>query len=503
LLFQAGDMGLGGWDQKPPGPEQLPRLFAEAATALKEERYFDSYNTLSQAANAFAHSFNPPFGSAEIGLMMGQPGEFLDIIVKDEPRVDLQTLGRLWKLRGESLHGLGSTKGALTMFHAAERALPDDCAEERAEAVAKRRKVENHLESARLLRTPVTVLTGSLGSGKTTLLNRILRSHHGKRIAVIENEFGEVGIDNSLVEMKSTEETIVEMNNGCICCTVRGDLIAALKKLLRQAKEKAKPFDFIVIETTGLADPAPVAQTFMADAFVQKFTRLDGIVTVVDAKHIIQHLDDEKPEGVENEALEQIAFADRVLLNKCDLVAQAQLEEVDKRIRSINRVVQIQRTVKCEVDLDFILGIHGFDLDRTLANDATFLDDGGEHQHDDRVSSVGIDLPGQVDICKLDNWLGDLLRDHGKDIYRAKGVLAVRGRKERFVFQAVHMQQNSGPQAAWEDGEERRCKMVFIGKNLQREMLVEGFMRCYELCDEGTCKPTALMQPNEGSSGLG
>merc|ERR1712062_294985 len=205
----------------------------------------------------------------------------------------------------------------------------------------------------------------------------------------------------------STEESIVEMNNGCICCTVRGDLIAALKKLLKQAKEQAKPFDFIIIETTGLADPAPVAQTFMADAFVQKFTRLDGILTVVDAMHIIGHLDDDKPEGVENEAVEQIAFADRGLLNKCDMGTEAQLQEVEKRIRGISRGVQIQKTIKCEVELDFILGIHAFDLDKTLANDASFLDDGGEHQHDDRVSSVGVDLPGEVDICKLDTWLGD------------------------------------------------------------------------------------------------
>jgi len=413
----------------------------------------------------------------------------------------LQTLGRLWRLRGESLQGLGSTTGALTFFHAAERALPD--AEEKAETEAKRRKVEKQMESTSRSRTPVTVLTGALGSGKTTLLNRILRSHTGKRIAVIENEFGEVGIDNSLVELKSTEETIVEMNNGCICCTVRGDLIAALKKLLKQAKEQAKPFDFIVIETTGLADPAPVAQTFMADAFVQKFTRLDGILTVVDAMHVVQHLDDEKPDGVENEAVEQIAFADRVLLNKCDLVTEAQLEDVEKRIRAINRGVQIQRTVKCEVDLGFILGIHGFDLDKTLANDASFLDDGGEHQHDDRVSSVGIDLQGQVDICKLDTWLGDLLQERGKDIFRAKGVLAVIGRKERFVFQAVHMQWNSGPQADWKDEEERRCKMIFIGRNLQRETLMEGFMRCFEPCGENACKPAPLLEPKGGGSGFG
>jgi len=295
---------------------------------------------------------------------------------------------------------------------------------------------------------------------------------------VIENEFGEVGVDNSLVEVRKEQESIVEMNNGCICCTVRGDLIAALKRLLKQAREKAKPFDFIIIETTGLADPAPVAQTFFADSFVQKFCRLDGILTLVDAKHIIQHLDEEKPEGVENEAVEQIVFADRLLLNKCDLVDEATLQEVERRIRSINRGVQIRRTVQSEVDFDFILGVHAFDLDKTLEIDASFLEDGGDHQHDSRVSSVGIDLKGQVDICKLDEWIGDLLKDKGKDIFRAKGVLAVRDRQERFVFQAVHMAFSGAPQKAWVDGEERICKLTFIGKNLNREELQAGFRKC-------------------------
>jgi len=348
----------------------------------------------------------------------------------------------------------------------------------------------------------VTVLTGFLGCGKTTLLNRILRAHHDKRVAVIENEFGEVGVDNSLVEVRKEQESIVEMNNGCICCTVRGDLIAALKRLLKQAREKAKPFDFIIIETTGLADPAPVAQTFFADSFVQKFCRLDGILTLVDAKHIIQHLDEEKPEGVENEAVEQIVFADRLLLNKCDLVDEATLQEVERRIRSINRGVQIRRTIQGEVDFDFILGVHAFDLDKTLEIDASFLEDGGEHQHDSRVSSVGIDLKGQVDICKLDEWIGDLLKDRGKDIFRAKGVLAVRDRQEKFVFQAVHMQFASAPAGRWEDDEERTCKMVFIGKSLDREALTAGFLKCYEPCEEA-CKETIFVDRRDGASGLG
>merc|ERR1719326_2249329 len=209
----------------------------------------------------------------------------------------------------------------------------------------------------------------------------IVERNHGKRIAVIENEFGEVGIDDELIKMNpmTTEENIVEMNNGCICCTVRGDLIAGLKKLIKNAKKSGKALDGVLIETTGLADPAPVAQTFFADDFVQQHMRLDGILTLVDAKHIIQHLEDEKPEGVENEAVEQIAFADRILLNECDLVeSDAELVEVEKRIRAINETVPIKRTTNSEVEMDYILGIRGFSLDKIIEMDDAFL----EESHD-------------------------------------------------------------------------------------------------------------------------
>merc|ERR1719326_1032199 len=209
----------------------------------------------------------------------------------------------------------------------------------------------------------------------------IVERNHGKRIAVIENEFGEVGIDDALVKGGSMaeEENIVEMNNGCICCTVRGDLIAGLKKLIKNSKKSNKPLDGVIIETTGLADPAPVAQTFFADDFVQQHMRLDGIITLVDAKHIIQHLEDEKPEGVENEAVEQIAFADRILLNECDLVdTEEELKEVETRIRAINAKVPIKRTTNSEVEMDFILGIRGFSLDKIIEMDDAFL----EESHD-------------------------------------------------------------------------------------------------------------------------
>jgi len=493
---------MGGWDQKPAPAAALPGLLSQAQAALKDERFFDAFNLLSDACNTYAITFDPPLLSRMIGVMKARPGEFLDMLAEEEPNHDLKVVGQIYKLLAETMAGLGSTNAALLLYQAAERALPETCKEERDDVTAKRRKIEKKLKDAPALKTPVTVLTGFLGSGKTTLLNRILHGHSNKRIAVIENEFGEVGVDNDLVEgVRKEQENIVEMNNGCICCTVRGDLIAALKKLLKQARDRAKPLDFIIIETTGLADPAPVAQTFFADAFVQKHTRLDGIVTLVDAKHITAHLDEEKPEGVENEAVEQIAFADRVLLNKCDLVDENTLGQVEMRIRSINRKVEIQRTTKSDVDFSFILGINAFDLDKTLEADVSFLDDNAEHQHDSRISSVGIDLPGQVDICKLDEWINDVLKEKGTDIFRAKGVLAVRDRDEKFVFQAVHMQFASAPQAKWEDGEERRCKMVFIGRDLDREFLISGFMKCYEACEE-PCRDAPLFEPKKGASGL-
>merc|ERR1712014_346962 len=239
--------------------------------------------------------------------------------------------------------------------------------------------------------------------------------------------------------MGAEEENIVEMNHGCICCTVRGDLIAGLKKLIKSSKKSSKPLDGVLIETTGLADPAPVAQTFFADDFVQQHMRLDGILTLVDAKHITQHLDEQKPEGVENEAVEQIAFADRILLNKCDLVeGEAELVEVEKRIRAINGKVPIKRTTNSEVEMDYILGIRGFSLDKIIEMDDAFLEDSHDHQHDNRVSSIGIDVAGEVVQQKLNQWIGWLLREKGTDLFRSKGVLAVKGMK-KFVFQAIHM----------------------------------------------------------------
>jgi len=219
---------------------------------------------------------------------------------------------------------------------------------------------------------PVTVLTGFLGSGKTTLLNHILTATHGKKIAVIENEFGDVGIDDALLSKNTkmqADEEIIEMMNGCICCTVRQDLIVVLSKLAKRIKAGKLKLDGIVIETTGLADPAPVAQTFFVDDMVKSFARLDGIVTLADAKHIEQHLDEEKPEGAENEAVEQVAFADRILLNKTDLVTEEDLVRIETRLKSMNSFAPIKRCTKAEVDVDWVLDIGAFDLKRTLEMD--------------------------------------------------------------------------------------------------------------------------------------
>jgi G3E family GTPase len=440
-------------------------------------------------------------------------------------------------------------------------------------------------------RIPVTVLTGFLGSGKTTLMNHILQANHGKRIAIIENEFGEVGVDHELV--LQSEEEIFEMNNGCICCTVRGDLIRILERLLKRRDK----FDYILIETTGLADPGPVVQTFFMDDRLKDEFLLDSIVTLVDARHVHHHLDDAA------ECQKQIAFADVILLNKIDLVDEEQLTALEQKVTGMNKVASVHRTQHSLIELDKILNVKAFDLtakaeinpdilveelpfewmgvyrlprgeyrfqheagpDATMdilvvpaQNDsdstirvlkdqalelfstdqlvcesgsrirpqpqllqlqtqdfgyvalpmvedglvvvftqhlpeefnASLVDAYGDsiapiheqrfaspHEHDDSVSSVGITGQGSLDSARFEQWMTNLLRSKGTDIFRMKGILSLQGEDKRFVFQGVHMLFDGMPDKPWGDSE-RTNQLVFIGRNLDREGLIEGFQSC-------------------------
>ena len=332
-------------------------------------------------------------------------------------------------------------------------------------------------DEAMMRKIPVTVLTGFLGSGKTTLLNHILSStEHKMKFAVIENEFGDVGIDENIL-VESSEETIIEVMNGCICCTVRGDLTETLDRMY----DRVKDFDGIIIETTGLADPAPVAQTFFVDEKIIDRYELDGIITVVDAKHIIQHLDDEKPEDVENESVEQLAFADRILLNKIDLVSSDELKQVEGRIKSINAFAPIYHTENSLIDPSNLINIGSFDLERTLEMDPEFLDTDAEHEHDQRVTSISSRFDGELNVNKLSRWVGALMQEKGEDLFRYNGVLAVKGTDEKFVFQGVHMLFGgdfSRDIGLWKEGETRECRFVFIGRDLDHEDLEKGLLEC-------------------------
>jgi G3E family GTPase len=332
---------------------------------------------------------------------------------------------------------------------------------------------------------PVTVLTGYLGAGKTTLLNRILSEPHGKKYAVIVNEFGEIGIDNDLVV--GADEEVFEMNNGCICCTVRGDLIRIIDGLMRR---KGK-FDAIIVETTGLADPAPVAQTFFVDENVGKKAKLDAVVTVADAKWLRDRLRDAP------EAKNQIAFADVILLNKTDLVSDAELREVEARIRGINPYATLHRTQRAQIPLDAVLGRNAFDLERILEIEPAFLeaDDHGhdhdhhhgdghdhghshgglKHYHDEDMQSISMKTDKPLDPDKFFPFIQNLTQAEGQNILRCKGIVSLKDDPQRFVFQGVHMMLDGDHQREWKPGEERMSRVVFIGRNLPEEKIRKGF----------------------------
>jgi G3E family GTPase len=338
---------------------------------------------------------------------------------------------------------------------------------------------------------PVTVLTGYLGAGKTTLLNRILSEPHGKKYAVIVNEFGEIGIDNDLVV--GADEEVFEMNNGCICCTVRGDLVRILDGLMRR---KGK-FDAIIVETTGLADPAPVAQTFFVDENVGRRTKLDAVVTVADAKWLNDRLKDAP------EAKNQIAFADVILINKTDLVSPEQLAEVEARIRAINPYAKVHKTERAQIALNEVLGRNAFDLDRILDIEPEFLESDGDdhdhrdhdhhddhehhhahhsgglkHYHDEDMQSVSLKTDKPLNPDTFFPWVQNLVQTEGPNILRSKGILSFKDDDQRFVFQGVHMILDGDHQRPWKKEEKRNSRIVFIGRNLPEEQIRQGFENC-------------------------
>ncbi|WP_024816453.1 GTP-binding protein [Methylopila sp. 73B] len=315
-------------------------------------------------------------------------------------------------------------------------------------------------------RIPATVITGFLGSGKTTLINNILHAQHGKNIAVIVNEFGEISIDGQLV-VKDEQAELVEFNNGCLCCTVRGDLIETLDRL----RTRKGDLDGILIETTGLADPAPVASTFFVADAVKDSIRLDAFVTMVDAVNLEMNLEQS------GEAVEQVAFSDVILINKTDLASPEQVKAAETRVRALNPLAKIHHTANAEIDIAKVIGVGAFDLVQKLEVDPEFLNE-HEHEHDRAVGSFILEESRPIDVNRFSLWLNELAQTRGEDLYRTKGVFNARGFRERIVFQSVRMLTTMRPDRLWEEDEARLSQFVVIGKNLDRAEFAEGFARC-------------------------
>lgn len=397
-------------------------------------------------------------------------------------------------VRAEALLHMDAPRRALTELHPAKELLeksrqgwPTDVLKRIEEADRRyaahrdandQRRVER--ENAKV---PVTVITGFLGSGKTTLLNRILREQHGKRIAVIENEFGEVGIDSTLVEQaERTTETIVEMNNGCICCTLRGDFIQGMQKVLKDVQSRGGHLDGVLIETTGLADPSPIASTFFLDPFMQENYRLDSILGVCDAKHLLDQLSADREKSCVHEASEQVAFSDRLLLTKTDLCTDTEIDGVLQQLKQLNPFaivlpMNLKDTEK-PVPVDQLCDVRAFSLDRALEFDSTFLDDDDDHMHDASIKALGVKLRGGLHQGKLNRFFEEVLKKYPKEMYRMKGILDVKGIEERYIFHAVNCHFGGMPQGPWPT-EGRESKAVFIGKGIDHAWIVDRLRTCF------------------------